>query len=211
MRLYIRPIAPNALKVVIFMAERGIGVETVDVDGLASEEYARVSALRTVPVLETDSGLFITESLTICQYLDATAPGPSLFGEGPEERALVAMWERRGEMMLMNPAIEYGHHTQEMFAGRLTQYPDWARAHVAQSAKMLGLMEARLGEARFLAGERFTMADLTAFLGWAGLVGWRAIEPRPGPALGRWLGAVGTRPSMAPLRALAKQFDLPSV
>jgi glutathione S-transferase len=211
MRLYIRPIAPNALKVLIFMAERGIEVETVDVGDLSPEEYARVSPMRTVPVLETDGGVSITESLTICQYLDAIASGPSLFGEVPEERAVVAMWERRGELMLMNPAIEYGHHTQAMFAGRLEQFPDWARAHVAQSARMLALMEERLAEARFLAGDSFTMADLTAFLGWAGLVGWRAIEPRPGPALGRWLGAVGARPSMAPLRALAARFDLPSV
>lgn len=211
MRLYIRPIAPNALKVLIFMAERGIQLETVDVGALAPEDYARVSPTLTVPVLETDGGLRITESLTICQYLDSTAPGPSLFGEGVEERALVAMWERRAELMLMNPAIEFGHHTQAMFAGRLEQFPDWARAHVAQSSKMLALMEARLAESRHLAGERFTMADLTAFLGWAGLVGWRAIEPRPGPALGRWLGEVGARPSMAPLRALAAQFDLPSV
>lgn len=211
MRLYIRPIAPNALKVLIFIAERGIEVETVDVGELSAEDYGRVSALRTVPVLETDGGLFITESLTICHYLDAIAPGPSLFGEGPEARAVVAMWERRAEQRLMEPAIEYGHHTQAMFAGRLAQYPDWARAHVERSAAMLALMEARLGESRFLAGKRFTMADLTAFLGWAGLVGWRAIEPRPGPALGRWLGEVGARPSMAPLRALAAQFDLPSV
>lgn len=111
MRLYIRPIAPNALKVLIFLAERGIGVETVDVGALAPEEYAQVSALQQVPVLETDGGLFITESLTICQYLDSTAPGTSLFGEGVEERAVVAMWEWRAELMLMNPAIEYGHHT----------------------------------------------------------------------------------------------------
>lgn len=211
MRLYTRPIAPNALKVVIFMTERGIQIETVDVGELTTEEYARVSALGTVPVLETDGGPFITESLTICQYLDEAVPGPGLFGEGIEERAVVAMWERRAEQMLMNPAIEFGHHTQAMFEGRLAQYPDWARSHVAQSGKMLELMEARLGEVRYLAGERFTMADLTAFLGWAGLVGWRAIEPRPGAALGRWLGEVGARPSMAPLRALAARFDLPSV
>jgi len=211
MRLYIRPIAPNALKVLIFMAERRIEVGTVDVGGLTAEDYARVSPTLTVPVLVTDKGLSITESLTICQYLDATTPGPSLFGEGAEERALVAMWERRAELGLMNPAIEFGHHTQAMFAGRLEQFPDWARSHVERSAAMLALMEARLGESRYLAGERFTMADLTAFLGWAGLIGWRAIEPRPGPALGRWLGEVGGRPSMAPLRALAAQFDLPSV
>lgn len=211
MRLYIRPIAPNALKVLIFMAERGIRLETVDVESLSTEEYGRISALRTVPVLEADSGLFITESLTICQYLDSTVPGPPLFGEGLEERAIVAMWERRAELMLVNPAIEYGHHSQPMFAGRLEQFPEWARSNVAQSARMLDLMEERLAESPYLAGERFTMADLTAFLGYAGLVGWGALERRPGPALGRWLGAVGPRPSMAPLHALAAQFGLPAV
>lgn len=211
MRLYIRPIAPNALKVLIFMAERGIEIETVDVETLSADEYGRVSALRTVPVLETDGGLFITESLTICQYLDEAAPGAPLLGEGLEERAMVAMWERRAELMLVGPAIEYGHHCQPMFTGRLRQFPEWARSNVEQSARMLALMEGRLAESPFLAGERFTMADLTAFLGYAGLVGWGALEPRPGPALGRWLGDVGPRPSMAPLHALAAQFGLPGV
>jgi glutathione S-transferase len=208
MRLYIRPIAPNALKVLVFLAERGLEVETVDVGDLPPEEYRRISPLEAVPVLATDSGLTITESLTICQYLDSLAPGPSLFGDGIEERAVVGMWERRAELMLMNPAIEYGHHTQAMFAGRLAQFPDWARAHVAASARMIALMEARLEASAWLAGDRFTMADLTAFLGFSGLVGWGAIEPRPGPALGRWLGAAASRSSMAPLHALAAQFGL---
>lgn len=211
MRLYIRPIAPNALKVLIFMAERGIELETVDVETLSQEEYGRVSALRTVPALETGDGLFITESLTICQYLDETSPGARLFGEGLAERTLIALWERRAELMLMHPAIEYGHHCQPMFTGRLRQFPDWAKANVEQSLKLLALMDERLAESPYLAGERFTMADLTAFLGYAGLVGWGAIEPRPGPALARWLGAVAPRPSMAPLHALAAQFGLPGV
>jgi glutathione S-transferase len=208
MRLYIRPIAPNALKVLVFLEERGLDVETIDVATLSPEEYARASPLLTVPVLKTDSGLSITESLTICQYLDAVSPGRPLFGEDVEARALIALWERRSELMLMNPAIEYGHHCQPMFAGRLEQFPDWARAHVAQSAKMLALMEERLADSRYLAGELLTMADLTAFLGFSGLVGWGAIEPRPGPALARWLGEIGPRPSMARLRALAAQFGL---
>ena len=211
MKLHIRPIAPNALKVLVFMIERGIAIETVDVESLSPEDYGRVSPLRTVPVLETDDGLFITESLTICQYLDSAFPGRPLFGEGLEERTLVAMWERRAELMLMSPAIEYGHHCQPMFTGRLRQFPEWAKSNVAQSGRMLDLMEERLAGSAYLVGERFTMADLTAFLGFAGLVGWGAIEPKPGPALGRWLKAVSPRPSMAPLHALAAQFGLPGV
>jgi glutathione S-transferase len=68
------------------------------------------------------------------------------------------------------------------------------------------LIEERLAGSAFLAGERFTMGDLTAFLGFAGLVGWGAIEA--GPALGRWLAAISPRSSMAPLHALAAQFGL---
>jgi glutathione S-transferase len=211
MRLYIRPIAPNALKVTIFMAERGIAIETVDVESLSPEEYGRISPLRTVPAFDSGDGLLITESLTICQYLDEAFPGPSLFGDGFRERILVALWERRAELMLMGPAIEYGHHCQPMFAGRLEQFPGWAKANIAQSSRLLGLMDERLAESRFLAGDGFTMADVTAFLGYAGLVGWGAIEPRPGPSLARWLGEVGPRPSMAPLHALAAQFGLPGV
>lgn len=127
MRLYIRPIAPTALKVLTFLAERGLEVETVDFGTLAPEDYGRISPLRTIPVLATDSGLAITESLTICQYLDEVSPGRPLFGEGSEERALV---------------------------------------------------------------------------------GWNALDLRPGPALGRWLSEVSPRPSMAPLHALAAQFGL---
>lgn len=209
MRLYMRPIAPNAIKVLIFMAERGITLDTIDVGMLGEAEYRRISPLGQVPVLETDTGLFVSESLTICQYLDAVAEGPSLFGEGLDERTLVAMWERRAELMVMSPAIEYGHHCQPMFTGALRQFPDWARENLAQSGKLLALMEERLAESRFLAADRFTMADLTAFLGLTGLVGWGAIAARPGPALGRWIGEVGGRPSMAPLHALAAQFGLP--
>jgi len=211
MRLYIRPIAPNALKVLIFLAERGIEVPTVDVGTLSPEEYGRVSPLRTVPVLETEGGLSITESLTICQYLDAVTPGTPLFGEGAEERALVAMWERRAELGLLAPGIEFGHHTQPMFAGMLAQFPDWARGEAAKTAPLLALVEERLAQTRFLAGDRFTMADLTAFLGFAGLVGWGAIRVSPGPGLGRWLGEVGARPSMSPLHALAAEMGLPSL
>jgi glutathione S-transferase len=209
LRLYLRPIAPNAVKVLIFMAERGIALETVDVATLDEAGYRRVSPLMQVPVLETDSGVFVSESLTICQYLDVVAEGSSLFGDGLDERTLVAMWERRAELMLMNPAIEYGHHCQPMFTDALRQFPDWAHENLAQCGKLLALMEKRLAESRFLAADRFTMADLTAFLGLTGLVGWGAIAAQPGPALGRWIGEVGGRPSMAPLRALAVQFGLP--
>jgi glutathione S-transferase len=206
MRLYVRPYAPNAVKVLVFLAERGIDVETIDVATLSDEAFARVCPLRQVPVLETETGLSITESLTICQYLDALADGPSLFGDGLEARTRIAMWERRAELMLLDVCIEYGHHTQPIFAGRLTQFPEWAKAHAAKALPMLALMEADLASNPFLAGPSFSMADITAYLGIGGLVLWGALAAPLGPAVARWMDRVGARPSMAPLRALAAQF-----
>jgi len=208
-RLYIRPEAPNAVKVLIFLAERGLAVETIDVATLADEDFARVSSLKQVPVLVTATGLAITESLTICQHLDAVAEGPSLFGDKLEARTLVAMWERRAELMLFDVCIEYGHHTQPIFAGRLPQFPDWAKAHAAKAAPMLVIMEAQLGANRFLAGPAFSMADITAYLGIGGLALWGALPATPGPAVQRWMGEMEARPSMAPLRALSERFRPP--
>jgi glutathione S-transferase len=205
MRLYVRPYAPNAVKVLIFLAERGLAVETIDVATIADAEFARVSPLRQVPALDTGRGLTITESLTICQYLDGIAEGPYLFGDGLEARARVAMWERRAELMLFDVCIEYGHHTQPIFAGRLVQFPDWAKAQAAKAVPMLALMEAELAGSRFLAGPAFTMADITAYLGLGGLALWGALSAAPGPAVARWMEEVGARPSMAPLQALAEQ------
>src|SRR5204863_862593 len=119
MKLYMRPTAMNPFKVLIFAAERGIDLETVDVASIDAAEFRQVNPLGTVPALVTDSGLAITESLTICEYLDAVTPGQPLFGSDPEERARVAMWERRGELNLLNPAIEFGQHTHPTFAGHI--------------------------------------------------------------------------------------------
>lgn len=206
-RLYIRPEAPNAVKVLIFLAERGAAVETIDVATLGDEEFARVSPLRQVPVLVTGTGLAVTESLTICQHLDALAGGTSLFGDDLESRTRIAMWERRAELMLFDVCIEYGHHTQPIFAGRLAQFPDWAKAHAAKAAPMLALMETQLAAERFLAGPAFSMADITAYLGIGGLALWGALPAAPGLATRRWLTEFEARPSMAPLRALAERFQ----
>lgn len=211
MKLYMRPIAPNAVKVFVFAAERGVRLDTVDVGTLPDEDYARLNPLRQIPVLESDDGQLISESLTICRYLDEVAPGPSLFGATPEERATVSMWERRAEQLLMGPAIEYGHHCQPMFAGALTQFPDWARDNVRLAHKLLPVMDAQLKHTRHLAGDGFTMADLTAFLGYAGLVAWGAIEPVASEGVRRWAMEVGARPSMAPFHALQRQFGLRSL
>jgi len=132
MNLYYRPAAPNAIKVLVFPGERGMLLELIDVGDLAHGELERINPVRTVPVLETPSGP-ISESVVICRYLDEIAPGPRLFGHDPDDRARIGMWDRRAELMLLNPAIELAHHSWPMFAGHLQQFPEWARQNAASS------------------------------------------------------------------------------
>jgi glutathione S-transferase len=206
MRLIIRPGAPSALKVTIFVAECGRAIETVDAGDLEPPELLRMNPFGTVPVLETDGGRFVSESLTICEYLDQIWGGVPLFGATDEERLQVRMWERRAELQLFIPAIDFGHHSHKMFAGVIAQHPEWARATAERSRRMLDLMEDRLGESRWLAGDTFSMADITAFLGYSAFLFFGAFAPAQG-ALGRWAADVGERPSFAPLRALTAQMS----
>jgi glutathione S-transferase len=203
MKLYIRPTAPNPVKVLVFAAERGIPVETIDVTTLSAEAFRAINPLGTVPTLVTDVGSVLSESLTICQYLDDIAPGASLFGSDAEERATIGMWERRAELMLLNPVIQLVHHTLPMFAAHMRQFPDWAHEQVKISAGMVELLETQLGGNDYVAGSRFTVADITAFLGISALGAFGALPTPPGPGVSGWLERIGSRPGFAPVRALA--------
>ena len=202
MRLYMRPTAPNAVKVLIFAAERGVALETIDVGALPDGAFRALHPLGTVPLLDAGDGLLISESLTICRYLDEAAAGEPLFGATPDERARIGQWERRAELLLLNPAIEYIHHSHPMFAGRLRQFPEWAAAHVEVALPMVEAMEAALAKRPWLAGERFTAADITGLIGYASLVAMGCLDRPAGPALSDWAGRVATRESFAPFHGL---------
>jgi len=170
MRLYVRRTAPNALKVLVFAAEREITLDIVDVDALSLKEFRCISPLGIVPALVTRNGSVLTESLTICRYLDEVSPGELLFGHSAEERATIGMWERRSELMLLNPAIDYIHHTLPEFTQVTRQFPAWARQDALSAAeRLLPLMEAQLLRNRYLAGNRFSAADITAYFGCSAL------------------------------------------
>jgi len=203
MRLYVRRTAPNALKVLVFAAERKITLDTVDVDALSLKEFRCISPLGIVPALVTRNGSVLTESLTICRYLDEVSPGELLFGHSAEERATIGMWERRSELMLLNPAIDYIHHTLPEFTQVTRQFPTWARQDALSAAeRLLPLMEAQLLRNRYLAGNRFSAADITAYFGCSALKVF-GLLPEPGPNLTEWLAWCGCRPSFAPLHAIA--------
>lgn len=206
MRLYVMPFAPNVMRVQTVMLEKGVSADIVDVSASLKDQYLKVNPLGQVPALELDSGEFITESLTICQYLDEVSGEPRLFGSSLEERARIGMWERRAELALFIPSVEYGHHTHPMFAGMIEQHPDWAKSLIPKAQRMIDLMAGQLDKTAFLAGNEISAADFTAALGYFALIAFGAIAPSAHASIQRWSAGMIARPSMAPLRQAAEAF-----
>lgn len=201
MRLYLHPHAPNALKVQIVLLEKGITADLVDVSD-DPEGYRAINPLGQVPALALDDGSVITESLVIAQYLDRISGAPHFFGDGPDEALAIAMWERRAEMALFNPGVEYGHQIHPMFAGQIAQFPDYAATLVPKAREALRLFDDRLQTSRHIAGERFSMADVTALIGVLCWIGYGAVTLAEAPRLAAWFGETLQRPSMEPVRAM---------
>lgn len=177
MRLFTAPIAPNALRVVMLLRETHLNIPLANVDLSTlqgKETYRAINPLAQVPALELDDGSYLSESLTICQYLDALSGGPYLFGESLTERTQIAMWERRAELSLFIPAIEYGHHTHPMMRAAFQQFPDWAQTQLPKIRSFYALMHERLSAYAFLAGDSFSVTDITAYIGLARQCFWHS-------------------------------------
>ncbi|MBA3896389.1 MAG: glutathione S-transferase family protein [Sphingomonadaceae bacterium] len=208
MRLFIVPFAPNVLRVQILAAEKGIALEVADIS-LDHTGYHAINPLGQVPALELDDGRILTESLTICQYLDETSGAPFLFGGDTDERLQIAMWERRGETRLFNPGVEYGHHTHPMFAGRTKQFPDFAATLVPKAEKALSVFADQLERTPYVVGDRLTVADITSFMGYVWFVVYGGLRPSERASIRHWSGRMIARESMTVLRDLATYFNMP--
>ena len=206
MRLFVSPFAPNVLRVEIVAREKGIALDTVDINADRAGYHA-INPLGQVPALELDDGTVLTESLTICQYLDAAAK-PHLFGDAPDERWRIAMWERRAETTLFNPAVDYGHHVHPMFGQWMPQFPDYAATLVPRAAKAAAVFAERLDASAFVAGDRFTAADITALLGYVNWIAYGGLSAAEFPSLRRWSATLLRRDSMASLHKVAAFFGV---
>jgi len=200
MKLYDLPASPNARRVRIFIAEKGLDIPTVPVDMMAgenqSEEYLAKNILGKMPVLELDDGSCITESATICRYLEDLNPTPRLMGHDAEDRAVVDMWHRRMEFELLLPMISIFVHTGEMWKDRITQVPQMAEVSTQNVKACMGWLDEQLQNNEFIAGENYTVADITAQC--AFVMGKAAVGIRiPGElaSLSDWWDRVSSRPT----------------
>jgi glutathione S-transferase len=169
MKLYTSSRAPNPRRVLMFMAEKGVtDVRTVQVDlGTAehrSEAFMALNPMAQVPVLELDDGRTLAETRAICTYLEGVHPNPNLMGEGYEERAFIEMMDRRCELQLFLRIANCIRHTHPGLAP--LEQPQFADFGVAQGEKVresTHWLDGVLADRDYVAGDRFTIADITAF------------------------------------------------
>jgi glutathione S-transferase len=200
MKLYDTPLAPNPRRVRWFMAEKGIDdIEVVSLNLIKGEhktpDYLAKAGLANVPALELDDGTTITESVAICRYLESRYPEPNLFGRTPQETAVIEMWMRRAEMMVATPMMLGVRHTHPALAALEQQNAAVGDYNKMSGLRALKMLDRRLAESEWLAGERLTIADI---IGFVGLDFGRLIKVQAPPELanvGRWTEAMRTRPA----------------
>ncbi len=200
MKLYDSRQAPNPRRARIFLAEKGITVPTEQVDIMAMQhktpEYTAINPLQRMPALVLDDGTVITESIAICRYFEALQPEPPLFGVGPKEIALVEMWNRRCEInFFANVAAVFRHLHPAMKELEVPQVPAWAEANKPRVPWFLELLDRELGTREFIAGDRYSVADITALVAVDFMKPARLTMPEGASNVKRWHAAVSARPS----------------
>jgi glutathione S-transferase len=198
-KIYNSLTAPNPRRVRVFLAEKGIEVPYEEVDIVKAvnrgPEFRKKNPLATVPVLELDDGTSISESVAICRYFEELNPSPPLFGVDATDRALVEMWNRRMEFAVLQPIADAFRQRHEFFKGRIRQVPEYAETQRLNAEDNLKWLDEELGNRRFVAGDRFTIADITAMVAVDfGRVSKIAIKPEQ-KNLARWHADVSSRPS----------------
>jgi glutathione S-transferase len=201
MLLYHDTRAPNPRRVRIFVAEKGltpelelIEVSINDKANRAPEHLAR-HPLGLVPVLELADGRVLRESIAICRYIEELHPTPSLFGADPWQRAQIEQWNRLAELEVLFPVAQVFRNSHAFWQGRIKQSPDFAQIMREQLRDRMTWLDRELVDRRFLAGDEYSVADITLLCGldFAKVSAIRIGDDTPN--LKRWHGEVSARPS----------------
>jgi glutathione S-transferase len=198
-KIYDSKTAPNPRRVRIFLAEKGIQVPFEEVDIVKaqnrSDEFRKKNPMGVVPVLELDDGTCIAESVAICRYFEVLHPDPPLMGTDARDQAIVEMWQRRMELDLFVPVTQVFRNSHPFFKDRIPQVPEYGEVCRRAAENRLAWLDEVLAGSRFLAGERYTIADITALCAIDfGRVSNIRIKPEQ-TNLARWHAEVSSRPS----------------
>ncbi|MFK7894807.1 MAG: glutathione S-transferase family protein [Myxococcota bacterium] len=208
MKFYDCQTAPSPRRARMFIAEKGLDIETIEIDlgkgEQLSEDFRRLNPRCTVPVLELDDGTCLSENAGIASYLEAFAPDPPLLGRTPEEKGAVANWNARVELEGLWPVADaFRNRSKGMTDRAITgptnyaQIPELAERGHARGLEFYEMLNTRLGESEFVAGDAFSAADITAFV-LVDFSAWVKLGPTDAHEhTKRWYDAVKARPSAA--------------
>ena len=207
MKIHDYPGFPNPARVRIALHEKGVfnEVEFVHVDVPAgahkAADFHEKNPSRAVPVLELDCGTCISECTAITEYIDQQFGEPELTGATPRERAVVQMMQRRAEQYVMDAVGGYFHHATEGLGPDIEEYqcPEWGQQQKQIAQQGMEYFDHLLATQPFLAGEEFSMADITLFTG-LGFADFVKLEiPAHLEHLSAWRQRVASRPSVTAL------------
>ncbi len=199
MKLFDSKMAPNPRRVRIFLAEKGIQIADEQVDLAKAQnrtpEFLKINPYGGVPVLQLDDGTNLAESVAVCRYFEETHPEPRLMGVDARDKALVEMWQRRMELNLLAMAAGVFRNTSDFFKGRIPQVPEYGEVCRQAAERAFGMVDSFLASSKFIAGDRYTIADITALVAidFAKLVKLRITPEQKN--LARWYETVSSRPS----------------
>jgi glutathione S-transferase len=198
-RLYDQPRAPNPRRLNIFLAEKGLDVPRLTLDLMAREhkapEFVRRVGVGQVPALELDDGAILTETQAICRYVEALAPEPNMMGREPLEQAVIEMWQRRVEFGLFHAVAMTFRHTNPHLKVLETQIPEYGAEMRSRIAPALDALNARLDGRDWIAVERMTVADITAFIAVDFMRVIKYSSDADRPYLNAWVARMTDRPS----------------
>jgi glutathione S-transferase len=202
MKLFDGGRAPNPRRVRVFLAEKEIEVPLVPIDmGAFEHKQEPVSSrnpLQRLPVLELDDGTVITESVAICRYFEELHPEPALFGRGALGKALVEMWQRRMELNLLGcVTAAFRHIHPAMKEWEVPQIPEWGEANKPKAVGFLKLLDEELADREFVAGDAYSIADITGLIAIDFMKPARIKVPEDCANVLRWHQAISSRPSAA--------------
>ena len=192
--------APNPRRVRIFLAEKGIEVPYEELDLIKGElktpGFTQLNWFQRVPVLVLDDGTAIAETMAICRYFEETKPEPALFGKGALDRAKVEMWNRRMELgLLLSVAQAFRHLHPAMAQLEVPQVAAWGEANKPKAMDIVGFIDRELATRPFIAGDQYSVADITALVAVDFMKPARIQRPAELKNLERWHQDVSARPS----------------
>jgi glutathione S-transferase len=163
---------------------------------LKTPEFTAVNPFQRVPVLVLDDGTAIAETMAICRYFEELTPEPRLFGSGAVGVATVEMWNRRMDLgLLLSVAQAFRHLHPAMAKLEVPQVAAWGDANKPRALDILKIMDDQLANRRFLAGEHYSVADITALVAVEFMKPARIERPQGLKNLARWYEDVASRPS----------------